>query len=265
MMLMRDVVRRLPGWDAPVKLSLALALLLFIVVLALGIGGPQTVQLPARIGAFGLLVTAQLIFLWGNRREISPYHKAQQHFIAGEYQVARLMLEAIPESSGESVDALVLLGNCYRRLALFEKSRAALERALQLKPQHHLALFSAGKLNLVCGEYSEARDSILRALDAGAPEIVRFELGQASLLLGDKDGAGMHFNGVREEIADQPAQMLLLQYYQFCLGEAERPDQRLIREGIDHWRDDAKKYVGTMYGDHLQLASEKLDAWLKRD
>ena len=41
MMLMRDVARRLPDWEAPAKLSLALALLLFIVMLALGIRGPQ--------------------------------------------------------------------------------------------------------------------------------------------------------------------------------------------------------------------------------
>ena len=96
MMLMRDVARRLPDWEAPAKLSLALALLLFIVMLVLGLGGPQIVQLPARIGAFGLLITAQLIVLWGNRREISPYHKAQQHFIAGEYQAARSILEGDP-------------------------------------------------------------------------------------------------------------------------------------------------------------------------
>ena len=265
MMLMRDVARRLPDWEAPAKLSLALALLLFIVMLVLGLGGPQIVQLPARIGAFGLLITAQLIVLWGNRREISPYHKAQQHFIVGEYQAARSILEAIPESSRESVDALVLLGNCYRHLSLFGSSHASLARALQLKPQHHLALFSAGKLNLVCGEYTEARDTILQALDAGTPDIVHFELGQISFLLGDQDGSRMHFNHVRAEIAEQPAQLLLLQYYMFCQSEAERPSRSLIREGVDYWRNEANKFSGTSYGDHLQLACEKLDAWLKGD
>ena len=114
MIALRDMARRLPEWDRSVKLGLGLAVALLIPLLALGFGGPEAVRLPARIGAFGTLVTAQLLFLWANRRDISPYHQAQQRFIAGDYPRARSILENIPESSHVSVDALVLLGNCYR-------------------------------------------------------------------------------------------------------------------------------------------------------
>ena len=93
----RDLTRRLPEWETPAKISLAIALPLLIILLGIGFFGPESLQLPARLGAFGLLITIQLLFLWSNRRDASPYHQAQQHFIAGEYQAARELLEAIPE------------------------------------------------------------------------------------------------------------------------------------------------------------------------
>ena len=181
MIFLRDFARRAPAWDASVKVSFALALALFVCLMALGLGGPAEIRLPARIGAFGVLITGQLLFLWGNRREISPYHQAQQRFIAGDFQAAKSILEAAPATARESVDALVLLGNTYRHLAQFDRGRAALERALALNPRHHLAHFSRGKLSLVLGDYAAARESIARALELGAPDIVRFELGQACL------------------------------------------------------------------------------------
>lgn len=251
MMFLRDFARRVPEWDAPVKASLALALLLFVFLMALGLGGPPAIRLPARIGAFGVLVTIQLLFLWGNRREISPYHQAQQHFIAGEYQAARSILEATPASSRESVDALVLLGNSYRHLARFDQSRAVLERALAHNPRHHLAHFSLGKLNLVLGDYRAAGESIALALELGAPDIVRFELGQACFLSGDEEAARRAFNGLPAGFSDEPGQALLLAVYLHGLGAAEHPNASLISVGLAHCRDDAVKYAGTSYGDHL--------------
>ena len=89
----RALTRRLPEWDASAKLSLAIAILLLLLLLGVGFLGPDAVQFPARIGAFGLLVTIQFLFLWGNRREASPYHQAQKQFIAQDYQAARELLE----------------------------------------------------------------------------------------------------------------------------------------------------------------------------
>ena len=258
MMFLRDVARRVPEWDAPVKASLTLALLLFVFLMALGLGGPPAVRLPARIGAFGLLVTGQLLFMWGNRRELSPYHQAQQHFIAGEYQAARSILEATPVSSRESVDALVLLGNAYRHLALFDQSRAVLDRALALNPRHHLAHFSLGKLSLILGEYAAARESIALALELGAPDIVRFELGQACFLSHDEDAARLAFNDLPADFSDEPGQALLLAYYLLCLGSAP-PNPSLIDAGLAHCRDDIVKYAGTSYGDHIAHVLQQVE------
>lgn len=262
MMFLRDFARRVPEWDASVKASLALALLLFLCLMALGLGGPPEVRLPARIGAFGVLVTGQLLFLWGNRREVSPYHQAQQHFIAGEFQAAKAILEAAPTTSRESVDALVLLGNCYRHLALFDQSRNALERALALNPRHHLANFSLGKLSLILGDYSAARESITLALELGAPDIVQFELGQAGYLSGDEESARRCFNDLPADFRDEQEQSLLLAYYLHNLGAAEQPNARLISADLENIRADAAKYADTSYGGHLSQVIQRLEDWL---
>ena len=258
-MFLRDFARRVPEWEASVKASLALALFLFVILMALGLGGPPAVRLPARFGAFGVLITLQLLFLWGNRREISPYHQAQQHFIAGDFQATRSILEAAPASSRESVDALVLLGNAYRHLALFEQSRAVLERALALNARHHLAHFSLGKLSLILGEYAAARESIARAIELGAPAIVNFELGQACFLSDQKDAALRAFRGLPADVSDQPGPALLLAYYWHSLGAAEPPSATLISAGSESLRADAAKYARTPYGEHLARVPQQLE------
>lgn len=254
----RDLTRRLPEWDAPAKLSLAIAILLLILLLGVGFLGSEAVRFPARIGAFGLLVTIQLLFLWGNRRDASPYHQAQQHFIAHDYQAARDLLEPLPDAGRASVDALVLLGNTYRHLSQFDRAHAALARALEVKPQHDLALFSAGKLNLVQGEYTAASEYIERAIEAGAPEIVRFDLGQARYLLGQNTEAAQQLTAARSALADDPAQLLLLQYYLCALGLGDAPAENLMRENIEHWRGEARKYSDTPYGAHLSDLEREL-------
>lgn len=254
----RDLTRRLPEWDASAKLSLAIAVLLLFLLLGVGFLGPEAIRFPARIGAFGLLVTVQLLFLWGNRRDASPYHQAQQEFIARDYQAARELLEGLPDSGRASVDALVLLANTYRHLGQLDRAHSALARALEIKPQHDLALYSAGKLNLVQGEFSAASEYIERAIKAGAPEIVRFDLGQARYLLGQNAEASRQMTAARSALADDPAQLLLLQYYLFALGAGDMPAASLIRKNIEHWREDARKYSDTPYGAHLSEVERAL-------
>ncbi len=247
----RDLTRRLPEWEAPAKVSLAIALPLLIMLLGFGFFGPESIQLPARLGAFGLLITIQLLFLWSNRRGASPYHQAQQHFIAGEYQAARDLLEAIPERGRGSADALVLLGNTYRNLGAFSSAQAALDCALDLNPRHHLALFSVGKLRLVQGDFLGASECFERAIQAGAPAFVRFELGQAHLLLGDRDEARRYLSQARLALADDQAQLLLLHYYLRTMSVGDLPSSDFIRENLQFWRGEELKYSETPYGAHL--------------
>ena len=258
MIIVRTMARRFPNWDASVKVAFALAIILMIFLVALGFGGPRQIQFPARIGAFGLLVTLQVLFLWANRRDVSPYHQAQRHFVAGDFQSARSILEEIPESSRVSVDALVLLGNCYRHLGMYEKSRRALEQALQVKPKHHLALFSRGKLSLVLGDYAHAAETLAKALEAGSPDIVRFELGQAYFLHGDHERAVPQLQAIASHVEDDPHLTLLLKYYLHCMSVAERPSLESTLAGLDHWRQETRKHTTTPYGEAIRLAIDDL-------
>lgn len=256
----RDLTRRLPEWDASAKLSLAIAIALLLLLFAVGFTGPAAIQFPARIGAFLLLVTIQLLFLWGNRRDASPYHQAQQRFVAGDYPGARDLLERMPDRGRASVDALVLLGNSYRHLAQYDSAQAALSQALAIKPKHDLALFSMGKLNLVRGEYAAACEFIERAIIAGAPDVVRFELGQARFLLGEAAVATQQLTAARATLADDPTQSLLLQYYLCELSAGDMPSGDFNGEHILHWRQEARKFADTPYGAHLSAVVSDLGA-----
>ena len=262
-MMLRRLAQQIPQWDGASKLGLGLGIALLILLLPLGFLGPEPIQLPAKIGAFGLLLTIQLLVLWGSRRALSPYHQAQRHFIAGDYARARGILEAIPDSGRPSVDALVLLGNAYRHLGQLEKSRAALERALGLKPQYPFALYGLGKLKLAAGDYEAAGHLFTKALRSGAPDIVQFDLGQAYYLLGDDERAHRCFDTIRAIAADDPAQALLIDYYRWQMQGGGRPSRRAIRGGIGFWRQEAIKHQQTPYGAALQKDVDVLSAWLR--
>ena len=120
-----------------------------------------------------------------------------------------------------------------------------------LNPGHHLALFSIGKLNLVQGCYLEASEYFERAIQAGAPPLVRFELGQAHFLLGEHVEAKRQLFEARPALADDEAQLLLLQYYMQVLSAGDLPPRELIQANIPFWRGEAKKYWETPYGVHL--------------
>ena len=255
--LLRHVLRRFPDWDRASKLSLALALFLLICLLALGFGGPAQLQFPARIGAFGCLLTAQLLFFWGNRRSVSPYHQAQRQYMQGEYEAARAILEAMPRGTRQSVDALILLGHCYRQLGQFESAGAAIDHALELKPGYHYALFAKGKLSLVSGSFVEAARELAEASEAGAPDVTLFELGQAAWMAGDEDAARLHLRRFLMADSDEEAKIMLSRHYLHAMGAGEANPQSKPHL-IQHWRDAAERYADTAYGAVLQRDIEAL-------
>ena len=254
---LRDLYKRLPEWDRSSRLSLYLAVILLALLLLAGFVGPDAIKLPARLGAFGLLLTLQLVVLWGNRRAISPYHEAQQHYIRGEYESARDLLEPVPEDQRESVDALALLGNCYRQLGQLEESRAAIKRALELKPNYHYALYAAGKLSQVSGDYHDARAYFEGALAAGTPELVHFDLGQVCYYLGSDDAAA-HLRKFKAASLDEPAKMVMATYYLLDISKTGVWSPFLTEGDITFWLDEAKRYQQTEYGKRLLADIKRL-------
>ena len=101
------------------------------------------------------------------------------------------------------------------------------------------------------GDYLATCEYIERAILAGAPELVRFELGQAHFLLDDHDEARRHLIEARPALADDKAQLLLFQYYMQALRAGDLPASEFIQENIQFWRGEALKYSETAYGVHL--------------
>jgi len=261
--LVRDLRQRVPQWDTPSKIALISGLILFPLLLLIGFAGPEPIQIPARVGAFGLLLTLQLIILWGNRKSLSPYHQAQEYFMHSDYESAREILEQLPYKDSPSVDALILLGNTYRHLGMFEQSQEVLEHALSLKPDYHFGLYGMGKLQLVMGQYGDASNFITKALSQGAPDVVQFDLGQAYYLVGDMERATHHFNNIVSIIQDEPSQYLLVQYYLHQMGQQEQPSDQLIQNNVSYWQNEADKYHATPYGQALQADVDTLTSWLQ--
>lgn len=254
----RDLLRRWPRWDPASKLALEIAIVLLLLLFWLSIDGPQVIRLPARFGAFGLLLTAQLIFFWGNRRAISPYHQAQRYFVAGDYVSARRILEQIPESGRASVDALVLLGNTYRHLGALELGQKTLQRALQLKPDYHYARYAAGKLALVAGRFGEAADELEQALATGAPGLVHFDAGLARFMHGELNKAMEHFSLYGAGASDEPEKAALIRICQCIASQIDLPHASEIGDHLSVWQDEAAKYAGTPYGKRLGELVERM-------
>lgn len=261
--LVRDVRKRIPQWDTPSRIALFSSLILLPLMLLLGFAGPEQIQIPARAGVFGLLLTTQLIILWGNRKTLSPYHEAQHYFMQGDYVQTRDILEQLPFKDSPSVDALILLGNTYRHLGQFSESYEAIRHALDLKPDYHFALYGMGKIYLVTGVYEDASNFITKALSQGAPDVVQFDLGQAYFLSGDYQRATHHFQNIQALWQDEPAQMLLAQYYLHQMNGGSKPSQQVIKNNLEFWQNEAKKYHATPYGLALQVDVNMLMTWIQ--
>jgi tetratricopeptide (TPR) repeat protein len=263
--LVRSLQKRVPTWDTPSRLAFFSGVILLLFMLILGFLGPEAVRIPARVGAFGLLLTLQLVILWGNRRLISPYHEAQHHFINGEYSLASDILEQIPLDDKISVDALILLGNTYRHLGQYDDSISVINRALELKPEYHFALYGMGKTLLVTGLYEDASNFITKALSQGAPDVVQFDIGYAYYLLGDYQRSSHHFTNILSLVEDEPSQLLFVQYCLYKMQVGDQPSNRLILNHLEYWRDEATKYRSTPYGMALQSDIDALTMGLKEN
>lgn len=261
--LVGDLRQRVPMWDTPSKVALVSGLILLPILLIFGFFGPETARIPARVGAFGILLTLQLVILWGNRKSLSPYHSAQEYFMNGDYESAREILEQIPVDDQLSVDALVLLGNTYRHLGMFEESLQVIDNALTRKPDYHYALYGMGKLQLVMGQYEDASNFITKALSHGSPDVVQFDLGQAYYLSGDAQKAIHHFNNIESVVGDEPSQSLLVKYYLYQLNNGDKPSVPLIRDNVIFWQNEANKYSETPYGKALKADVATLTNWLQ--
>jgi tetratricopeptide (TPR) repeat protein len=245
----RNLLRQFGNWELPARIAFFTALALLLVMVAIGSTLPPEGRQYVLIGIVGLMIVTQFIFMWANRGMVKPYTKAQRHYLAGDFEAARDVLEADCAQGGCDASSLTLLGNIYRQLGDLEKSKERLTQALEMKPNHHFPLYGFGRTLLVEGRYAESASMIEQALSVGAPPTVYADLGEALYRAqGDRTRVIEALDAAREPSAHEPHRALLVAYLLYQLGIEDRPRLSLIAEGLPYWQATAERFAHTPYG-----------------
>jgi tetratricopeptide (TPR) repeat protein len=232
-------------WERPSQLSMLIDLALLVLAVLVAIFGPPALRQPALIGFFGLVVVAQIIFMWSNRGMVTPYTQAQRAYLAEDFERARELLEQQVAADKADVKMLTLLGNTYRQLGLLDKSEQVLTKAIGLRPQDPFPLYGFGRTLLVQGHYAEAAETLQRAVEAGAPPIAQVDLGEA-LYRAEEPGQALPVLRAASALEQEPHRALLVHYLLHRLGEAGGMPPST--EGLAYWQEQAERYRSTPYG-----------------
>jgi tetratricopeptide (TPR) repeat protein len=251
--LARRIVRDFANWERSAKVAFGIALALLPVLLAFVIFGPSEIRVAALIGTGGLLLVVQVAVLWANRGMITPFTRAQRHYLGGELDQARELLEPAYHQGKADARMLTLLGNTYRQLGELEESHRVLVEALDKAPDHYFPRYGLGRTLLSEGNYSEAAAMLQRALDAGAPAAVRVDLAEAHYRAGNHAEALAALENLDwRSLAKEPHRHLIAVYLLHRLNGGSPPDVSVIRSGLPYWEASAARFKHTQYGKDVE-------------
>lgn len=239
--------RQFRHWDRLAKLAFGLAVLLLVPSLLMVIFGPFELRQSALIGVIGLVIVAQVIFMWANRTMVTPLTKAQRLYLDGEFAQASDLLEGLRAADKADFRALTLLGNTYRQQGMIDQSEAVLLEALDIQPNHHYPLYGFGRTLLIQGRYREAADIIEQALAAGSPPVVRLDLAEALFHSGQVDAAAQQASDAIQD-GVEPHRQLMGAYLLFRMGKGAAPERSWIAAGLAYWQAEADRFADTPYG-----------------
>jgi tetratricopeptide (TPR) repeat protein len=244
------LIRSFRTWERSSQVAMMIALVLLIIVLTALFFAPLNFRQPTLIGVIGLVIIIQIIFMWANRGMVTPFTQAQRFYLAEAFDSARVVLESALDAGKPDSQLLTLLGNTYRQLGMLDESQEVLTKAIELRPFDHFSLYGFGRTLLVRGLYAPAAEAISQALQAGAPPIVQFDLGEARYRQGVADEARLSLELARR--LDQEAhRALMTDYLLYKIGVGEVPPRELIQSGLPYWQDNAERYRHTPYGKML--------------
>lgn len=244
------IIGRFQQWERPAQLGLALALVLLFFVLLTAVVGPPGLRQTALIGAFGLLVTVQVIFMWANRHLVTPFTQAQRAYLAEDFETARRILEALDAANKANARSLTLLGNTYRQLGLLDESQDALTKAVTFDPADPFPLYGFGRTLLVKGLYIEAADAIVRAVALGASPVVNIDLAEALYRQGEQEEARTILQSNRVTV-QEPHRLLMVEYLLYRMGAGQQPSYEQLQGGLPFWQESATRFQHTPYGHAL--------------
>jgi len=233
-------------WERPTRLGFLLAVGLLVVLVVLFFIAPESQRQTVIIGIGALIIVTQIIVMWGNRSMISPLTQAQRAYLRGDLDTVLAHLEHLRASGQADVRALTVLGNAYRQLGRIDESAAVLSEAVNNSPNHHFPLYGFGRTLIVQGHYAEGITFVERALEAGAPAIVRFDLSETHYRLGQIEALMTSLPDV--DVTDEPHRQLFMAFWRWRFAGAQPPEQDLIEAGLPFWQGQAERFAATAYG-----------------
>ena len=249
--LITGLFQQIREWDPSSQISLIMALVLLIPTALTAFAGPENLRQPATLGTVGLLIVAQVIVMWGNRGMVTPFTKAQRHFLNGEFEQARDILEALIEQGETDVQTLTLLGNTHRQMGQLDASEAILYEARNKYPDHYFPWYGFGRTLLMKGHYEDAAYAIEKSLQLGAQPIVGFDAGEAWYRQDNHEKAIDHLKNAQSYAQSEPHRRLMTAYLLYTLHTDDPPSDDMIRKGLPYWQAQAALFAQTPYGKAL--------------
>jgi len=245
----RRILRDFPHWELQTKAAFVIGVILLVFALGVALFGPSEVRAVSLVGSGALLLVLQVTVLWANRGMVTIFTRAQRHYLAGELEQARDILEAARMEGANDARVLTLLGNVYRQLGDLEKSHSILYEALDKAPNHYFPLYGFGRTLLSEGNYAEAAQVLRRAVDAGAPPVVRVDLAETYYRAGQHTEALAELKNIDVKLlAGEPHRQLIAAYLFYRLDGGSPPDTGLIDAGMPYWEATAERFCDTRYG-----------------
>jgi len=181
---------------------------------------------------------------------VTVYTQAQRRYLAEDFIGARDILEAFHSTGKPNVNSLTLLANTYRQLGNLDKSEEIVKKALALRPFDHFPLYSFGRTLLIRGLYAQAIETLRQALQAGAPSIVEFDLGEALYRNADFDASVEILERIRDP-QQESFRLLMTDYLLYRMGRSDAPNAVEVAGGMAYWRELAIRFQTTPYGQLL--------------
>jgi tetratricopeptide (TPR) repeat protein len=235
-------------WERPAQVAFVLAVVLLLPAIILTANAPLEGRGLAIGGVMALVITAQGIFMWANRSMVTPFTRAQRFYLKGDFEAARAILEDLRSQNEADANALTLLGNTYRQMGQLSESAAILYEAVDKHPDLYFPIYGFGRTLLSEGDYARAIEMIARALELGAPPVVRFDLGEAYYRSGEAQSASDVLQTVLPLLREDPPRRLMATFLLHQLGAAPAPTAALVREGLPYWEANALRFQQTPYG-----------------
>lgn len=237
-------------WERSTRIAFGIAIGLMLLALILLLFGPPDSRQPALIGFIGLLIASQIVIMWGNRHMVTTYTQAQRFYLAEDFQSARRTLADLETFGKADANALTLLANTYRQLGMLDESEEIVKKALALRPFDPFPLYAFGRTLLVKGLYIESVVTLRQALEAGAPPLIHFDLGEALFRQGAFADSQAELEMARHT-AQENFRLLMTAYLLHQMGVSPKPTGDLILAGLSYWRDHAERFSHTPYGQAL--------------